>query len=410
MALARIISSSRECARELAVNLLDRGYAVEIVSPEAIPIDVADLELRVESNIPEFLTGSVKAHDGVRSASLEFIHHLKTPTPDFKRRPPGSGAPPTFKTELEPFPAVPDVDSVEQSAVEKVEIPLSPGNARGAVPSPTAAVAASAKLDAVEKVEVPLSPEKVPSPLAPLVSNAEQNLIEKVEGARSAANASGPSPAMVEVPKAPAEVICAITPPEQPPTAPKEANEPTEFAVKIIIPKSKGGKRIRRRGWFGRAALASAAVVLTALALGSGTTWFRNTASISDSGGSGIAAAVENQRPAIAAGPIAPVPGSPASAPARPTVAASGKQEAEPAAVPKNAVPPPSVKATTARFHQSRSRRHIDDVIAPDTVTYFDQGAKPVRVEQFIPHPATPAKHDGAVAASKTGVNDRTVP
>ena len=48
MALARIITRSHTCSRELALDLLARGYAVEIVSPDEIPENLADLELRVE--------------------------------------------------------------------------------------------------------------------------------------------------------------------------------------------------------------------------------------------------------------------------------------------------------------------------------------------------------------------------
>jgi hypothetical protein len=90
MALARIISRSRQCSRELALDLLERGYAVEIVSPDAIPDNLADLELRVESGSDDRLTATVEAHNGSHSASLEFIHHLKKPVVDFKRRPPNS--------------------------------------------------------------------------------------------------------------------------------------------------------------------------------------------------------------------------------------------------------------------------------------------------------------------------------
>src|ERR1017187_5705531 len=88
MALARIISRSQQCSRELALDLLGRGYTVEIVSPDAIPDSLADLELRVESGPADILTASVEAHRGARSTSLEFVHHLKAPMGDFIRRPP----------------------------------------------------------------------------------------------------------------------------------------------------------------------------------------------------------------------------------------------------------------------------------------------------------------------------------
>jgi hypothetical protein len=88
MALARIITRSQACSRELAMDLLSRGYAVEIVSPDAIPDNLADLELRVEEDPGNQLVATVETHNGERSASLEFLHYLKAPMPDFMRRPP----------------------------------------------------------------------------------------------------------------------------------------------------------------------------------------------------------------------------------------------------------------------------------------------------------------------------------
>ncbi len=49
MALARIITRSNARSRELALDLLARGYAVEIISPDKIPDNIADLELRVDA-------------------------------------------------------------------------------------------------------------------------------------------------------------------------------------------------------------------------------------------------------------------------------------------------------------------------------------------------------------------------
>ena len=77
MALARIITRSDECARELSQDLLARGYAVEVVSPDEIPGHTADLELRVETGEGKKLTANVKVQHGEHSASLDFVHHLK---------------------------------------------------------------------------------------------------------------------------------------------------------------------------------------------------------------------------------------------------------------------------------------------------------------------------------------------
>jgi hypothetical protein len=84
MALARIITRSQACSRQLALDLLARGYAVEIVSPDNIPDNIADLELRVDTAPGDQLIASVEAHNGDRSASLDFVHHLKAPMVDLK--------------------------------------------------------------------------------------------------------------------------------------------------------------------------------------------------------------------------------------------------------------------------------------------------------------------------------------
>jgi hypothetical protein len=60
MALARIITRSQPCSRQLALDLIARGYAVEIVSPDSIPDNLADLELRVEEDPGNQLVASVR--------------------------------------------------------------------------------------------------------------------------------------------------------------------------------------------------------------------------------------------------------------------------------------------------------------------------------------------------------------
>ncbi|MGA2356883.1 MAG: hypothetical protein ABSG02_20505 [Terriglobales bacterium] len=79
MALARIITHSDLCARELAFHLLGRGYAVEIVSPDSVPDNPVDLELRVDDGAGDVLVASVVANEGKRTASLEFVHRVKAP-------------------------------------------------------------------------------------------------------------------------------------------------------------------------------------------------------------------------------------------------------------------------------------------------------------------------------------------
>src|SRR5580658_5463506 len=116
MALARIITRSHACSRELALDLLERGYAVEIVSPDSIPDNIADLELRVEAGPGDQLIASVEAHDGARPASLEFVHHLKSPMVDFIRRPPEAAEALHFLEEPVSFNAEPTIEDVEMPA------------------------------------------------------------------------------------------------------------------------------------------------------------------------------------------------------------------------------------------------------------------------------------------------------
>src|ERR1700730_16624845 len=87
MALARIITRSHSCSRQLAFDLIARGYAVELVAPDSIPDNLADLELRVEEDPGNQLVASVEAHNGERTTSLEFVHYLKAPMPDVMLRP-----------------------------------------------------------------------------------------------------------------------------------------------------------------------------------------------------------------------------------------------------------------------------------------------------------------------------------
>jgi hypothetical protein len=88
MPLARIISRSSDACHELAMDLLARGYAVEVVSPDKIPDNFADLELRVDSAAPNSVTANVSSQDAVRLASRDLVDHLNEPMPDFVRRPP----------------------------------------------------------------------------------------------------------------------------------------------------------------------------------------------------------------------------------------------------------------------------------------------------------------------------------
>ena len=116
MALARIITRSLACSRELALDLLARGYAVEIVSPDKVPDNIADLELRVDNGPGDQLIANVEAHDGGRTASLEFVHHLKAPMVNFMRRIPDPGDTGHFSGKPISSNAVPSIERTELPA------------------------------------------------------------------------------------------------------------------------------------------------------------------------------------------------------------------------------------------------------------------------------------------------------
>ncbi len=162
MALARIITRSHTCSRQLAFDLIARGYAVEIVSPDSIPDNLADLELRVEEDPGNQLAASVEAHNGEHTASLEFLHHLKAPMPDFIRRPPPE------PHEAVHFPEPPVSFNAEQSA-EQVDVPADAPQLAPTTVSPTAKILHDSKLapkpDAEEDARLILPP--APLPLLP---------------------------------------------------------------------------------------------------------------------------------------------------------------------------------------------------------------------------------------------------
>jgi hypothetical protein len=113
MTLARIITRSQACSRELALDLLARGYAVEIVSPDKVPDNIADLELRVDIGPGDQLVANVEAHDGERTASLEFVRDLKVPMVNIACRPPDVGEANSSSGERGDFKVTPGIGDAE---------------------------------------------------------------------------------------------------------------------------------------------------------------------------------------------------------------------------------------------------------------------------------------------------------
>jgi len=365
MALARIITRSNACSRELALDLLDRGYAVEIVSPDSIPDNLADLELRVETDPGNQLIASVEAHDGEHSASLEFLHHLKAPMVDFIRRPPDPREAAHFSKEPVSFNAG---RSVAELSVEDMELP-----AEAPQPVPKAASRAA---------ETPVHPDLNPR------SNIE-------EGARPIT----PVDSLPSLPPNPdinsAREAAKIAPPMAPPIAEPTIARPTVVRSTVTRPAMgqpvrEPGRRDRSDGWFWRAALSFATVALLALVLGFG---LRRTGKASAQ----ISGAVPAEK--VAAAPadvdllIAVTPEKvPEEAPEKspPQVAASvvsppAQRSEGSGQAPKE---PPIAKpgAATARARARVASRRHDDLIARDTVTYLDERYRPALK-------AKPAKH-----------------
>jgi len=378
MALARIISSSRECARELALNLMDRGYAVEIVSPDAIPDNLADLELRVESDPGNTLAASVRARAGVRSASLEFIHHLEAPMVESNRRLLESGAPASAPAGPIGCPAVPVAGGAEPEVVANAKILQGSGEASEAVPA---------------------------------------------------------KPATLTIPREAAREIIAPEPPQTPPVP---AERPSKFVVKVIIPRSRSASNRApgRRGQFRRAVLTLGGALLVALALRTAAIRLGSAAAISTHKTPGVTVQADEEIQATPFSAAAVAPTRVSLAPEKAWAAAALKDPgknaetptptlANPSSVLENSAGPrveataplvkalaPRVKTTASHNTRPKSHHSADDLIAPDTLTFFDESARPIRVVQFPPHPAPSGKRNGSAITAKAGAdgNGKTAP
>ena len=322
MALARIITRSRPCSRQLAFDLLARGYAVEIVSPDSIPDNLADLELRVEEDPGNQLVASVEARNGERSASLEFVHYLKAPMPDFIRRPP----PEPHK--VVHFPEQPVVLSVERSA-EEVELPAD------APPQVSTAVSQTAKILDDSKLDPELSPEEG----AGLILQPDPLLSLPVDP---------PGHDAVEVSTMARPMIA------------------MQIIAKLAIAKLAIARTVREWKWrdlpagwsFWRIALAVLSAVLLALVLGFG---MRRT---------GRASAAQNSAAASTDMNLLNATGHNKNAEKSPVSPPANKSKRNSNYMPKESQVAKAA-AATAKPGAVVPRRHGDDLIARDTVTYF---------------------------------------
>jgi hypothetical protein len=377
MALARIITRSRLCSRQLAFDLLARGYAVEIVSPDSIPDNLADLELRVEEDPGNQLVASVEARNGERSASLEFVHYLKAPMPDFIRRPP----PEPHK--VVHFQEQPVVLRVERSD-EEVELPAD------APPQVSTAVSQTAKILGASKLDPELSPEEgaglilQPDPLLSLpVDPPGHDAVEVSTMAR-------PMIAKQLIAK---QIMAKLT-------IAKQAMAKLTMA-KLTMAKLAIARTVREWEWrdipagwsFWRIALTVLSAVLLALVLGFG---MRRT---------GRASAAQNSAATSTDMNLLNATGHNKDAGRNPVPPPANKSEQNSNYMPKES----QVAKAAAATSNSRAvvpRRHGNDLIARDTVTYFhqrtfDEGASRAKAS----HPSatlqpSSRKLDGVIAAN----------
>ncbi len=383
MALARIISRSHQCSRELALDLLARGYAVEIVSPDAIPDNLADLELRVEADVANELTATVEAHGGAHAASLDFVHHLKAPMADFVRRPPQTI--PTVS-----FPVQPVSFNAEPRVAEDVELPSESWHAHeparpqfGILPDP-------------EGSARPITPPKqLLAPAKEVAKHVRRGLTLRI-------HRSDPKQLLASVKELAKRVRRGLTlrihhsEPEQLLASVKELAKHVRRGLTLRIHRSepKQTRVARSRGWFWRPAMAFAAVVVLALVLGRGIRWGGGTSAdpASQIAPGETAAPLEatlltNEEPKHAAAPmVVPAP--------------AGKSEVKAAQIAKTPVMP-RVRTNSKKSRAVRSRSREDDLVARDTVIYFDRSASASPVKDSRRR-ASSRKQRGAVVSADT--------
>ena len=331
MALARIITHSDLCARELAFHLLGRGYAVEIVSPDLIPNNFADLELRVDGHSGDDLVASLEAHEDRHTASLEFVHRKKAPMEEV----------------VLTMPAFSDAQLVEKPVVINVAPSIAEIETGADSPYPAPPHYVSQHEETLPHLEFRANlPSDKAAHLSPAKDPAKDLPEDQLPSSPSAA---------AEVESVPAEAMPAAI------TSREISDEPLSYFARqtssialpfagpaVVLPMWKPqiiDRPVERKSVL-PAALTLAAVVLLALFLAFGV---RQTAKAS--GGSFVTA------------PTAAMPGS-ASAPS-----ATSEKVAT--------VDRPSTNRLAAGRRKG-STRHEADRIAPNTVVYLDSRYKPV--------------------------------
>jgi hypothetical protein len=378
MALARIITRSHGCSQELALDLLARGYAVEIVSPDEIPNNIADLELRVDTAPGDQLIATVQAHDGERSASLEFLHHLKAPMVDFIRRPPE----PREAARLSEKP----ITLLAEPSIGNVALPAEAPRLAATVVSAPVAPRADAECDPCFGAHLVVPPNSLPSP--PLEPPSHFAVDEST----------------ILLPQ--------ILPKIAPPTS--TIAERTIAEPAISRPTRRPQRLGRSAGVFW-AALIFAGVVLLALVLAFGLRQ-TGTASAQSSGAAPVEkiAAASSGVNLLSAPELVQDSGKyPEKDPGKPSALTVLPSTIEPEANSDLASKNPQAAATSGRA--TTSGRHGDDFVARDTVTYLDQrtaadAAARAKLANSSAHRRPSSYQQGGVIAASTVTQLKTNP
>jgi hypothetical protein len=396
MALARIITRSHMCSRQLAFDLIARGYAVEIVSPDSIPDNLADLELRVEEDPGNQLVASVEAHNGDHSASLEFLHYLKAPMPDFIRRPPEPN-------EALHFP-VPPVSVNAGQSTEEVKPPADAPQLALEIVSPAAKILHDAGLDP--------KPGTDPEDGARLILPPDTSPTPTVDRPNHIASASS-----VTAPSMPRPATSHPIPSLPVTTAPTAALPEDVLPLRNLRPSDQFSGQFP--GSFRNVAMAMA--LMLALVFGFGTRHDDDGKAAAPGSGTASAASIANasiiperrsgkhQGPQTATKPDGQLNNAPKESPVANVNAPTAK--APIANAPLANAPTGTPTGVPANLvGTSVSSRHGDRLIARDTVTYldkrtFDQAASRAKVSQSttLSQPVS-GKHDGVVAENTVTV------
>lgn len=322
MPMARIITRSETCGQQLALDLIARGYGVEIVTPDSVPDKFADLELRVEEGSGK-LVASVEAHNGGRSASLDFVHHLRAPLADFEPRTPES----VEVVYLSGGPVSLDAGASPKQVPLLAKVPP-PGIKAASAPAPSLSAAR------------PKSDPPDPFPVDPVPANSGRSLlVETVAVARThVASTNGP---------------------------------PT-----IISPKP--AVRLNRpSAWQLRTTLATAGMLALALVLALGIGRFGKTPTAVPEADSKAVAV-----PSIDSNALTADFGNTGTTAEDAVVRASMIDKTIVGTKIIGKAIGKTIQRTTINDKTERSRQHRDGLIARDTVVYLDASGQPARKAQ----------------------------